>query len=308
LAAPLRQQEKTIGVLAVYNKQSAAFSSQDRLLLEGVAALTASAIAKARLMQDLRTHTDQQRTLMEERERLYHQIFQSERLTTIGRLTASLSHEINNPMQAIQGALTLALEELDNTEALTEYLEMSFKESERVVQLIDRMRQVYRPQTELPQSVDLNDILREVIVISHKELTRQKVSLTVELAELPIVTAISNQLHLIFLNIILNISDAIGIAGGGELRLRSYAVDHMVGAEFSTDIADLAVANWERLKKSDFSSSTPAINLGLSMSYDIIMAHGGTLDMHQTDQGTICRIELPLSLPDFLPDPFSSPL
>lgn len=125
LGVPLQHREKTIGVLSITKESHPPFSKQDTILLEGIANLTASAIANAKLMQEMETYAEQQRILYEKSQQMHQQVLQTERLATVGRLTASLSHEINNPMQVILSALALAREELNNPEEMDAYLQIS---------------------------------------------------------------------------------------------------------------------------------------------------------------------------------------
>jgi GAF domain-containing protein len=281
IAVPMIYHDQTIGAICLLNKIGNSFTEADLTLLSTVADIVAVAVGNATL------HT-QTLALLDERERLNKQILQSERLAIVGRLTASLSHEINNPMQAIHGALTLALEELDNPQELSTYIQMSLKESKRVVQLISRMRQIYRPQGEAPEQIDLNLLLQEVITIARKELRRRSVTLQVDLAHhLPLIVAIPSQLHLVFLSLILNLGDAIGAAGGGELTLQSWAT--------AKDLVVKLTANAPSITLPDVSQQELSSSLGLSLSYDIIAAHSGTLHFSQQDQQIICRIDLPLS-------------
>ncbi|MEW5961282.1 MAG: GAF domain-containing protein, partial [Chloroflexota bacterium] len=294
LAVPLRHRHNTIGVLAIYNKHHTPFANQDVVLLEGVAALSASAMANARLMQELRDYTDRQRELMKERERLQKQILQAERLATVGRLTASLSHEINNPMQSIRGALTLALEELNNPAELATYLHLSLEESERVVRLLNRMRQIYRPKTGIFEPFDLNGLLQEAIGLANKELKRQKVSIRTDLApDLPSPTVVVDQLHLVLLSLLLNLGSAISAAGGGELHVRSYTLPQTLLVEFSTDISVAPLARRLFIMEEDRSERTTDLSFGLFLSQEIIAAHGGVIKFDQQDQQFVCRIELP---------------
>ena len=136
---------------------------------------------------------------------------QEDRLVTIGRLTSTIVHEINNPMQVIRGSMALALEELNDTQALETYLRLSQQESDRVVQLIALIRQIYRPDSDRPELLDIIQLLRNAYVITRDELNRQRVQF--ELApgpEIPPIYAIANQLQLAFVNILLNISDCFG--------------------------------------------------------------------------------------------------
>ncbi len=233
-------------------------------------------------------------------ERLYKRVFQTERLATIGRLTSSLSHAISNPMQAIQGALNLALEELENPSELANFLHLSLKESEQVIRLLSRLRYAYLPKAQAVETFDLNPLLQEAIALARRELKRQGVVLHTNLApDLPPLTAGADQLYLVFLSLLLNLSDAIGAAGGGELQLNSYALPQMVQIEFSTDVSVVpnrlgpVVGEPVGVSKEEVFTS-----LGLSFSHDIVVAHNGTMDISQQDGGITCSIELPCSAPD----------
>ena len=249
-----------------------------------------------------------------ERDRLYQRVFQTERLATIGRLTSSLAHAITNPMQAIQGALNLALEELENPSELANFLHLSLKESEQVVRLLSYLRYDYFPQAQAAEFLDLNQLLQETIVLVRKELKRQRVTLQTDLApDPPPLMAVAGQLYLVFLSLLFNLSDAIGAVGGGELRLNSRVLPQMVQIEFSTDVSVLPnqlgpnqlAPNWldpngvdPVNKPVDISEEEMFTSLGLSFSHDIIVAHNGTMEFSQQGGGIRCRIILPCSAPD----------
>jgi PAS domain S-box-containing protein len=241
-----------------------------------------------------------------ERDRLYQRVFQAERLATIGRLTSSLSHAISNPMQAIQGALNLALEELENPSKLVNFLHLSLRESEQVVHLLNRLRHAYLPKAQAEEILDLNQLLQETIVLARRELNQQSVTLQANLAsDPPPLTAVAGQLYLVFLSLLLNLSDAIGAVGGGELRLDSYTSPQMVRVEFSTGVAvppDWLGPNWLGTpvvgEPVDVSEEEAFTSFGLSFSRDIIVAHNGTMEFSQQGGRITCSIELPCSAPD----------
>ena len=289
IAVPMTYYGEIIGVISLLNKRGTPFTQEDLTLTSTAVEMIAVAVGNARL------HT-QTLALMEQRERLHQQAIQAERLATIGRLTASLSHEINNPMQAIRGALTLAMEELNNPQELATYIQMSLQESERVVHLVNRMRQIYRPQTDIPEKLAVNHVLQEAIDIARKELVRQQVTLQADLAaNLPPIRGIVNQLYLVFLNLILNLSDAIGTAGGGELQLRSHILSEAVRIEFSTNVSLATGADWINVFDPDTLQTEEGASFDLSLSHDIIVAHGGAIRLSRQDQQTTFSIELPLS-------------
>ena len=293
ILVPMVYQGKNIGVISLFNKRAGSFIEADLTLLCTATEMVAIAIDNAQM------HT-QTISLMEEREKLQQQIFRTEQLTTIGRLTASLCHEINNPMQAIQGALALALEEIHEPQEIEMYLNLCRKESKRVVALVDRMRQIYRPQTELPKQLNLNALVQEATSFAQKELRRQKVTLAVDLApNLPPVTAIANQLHLVLLSMILNMGDTV--ASGGVLRIYSLATSQGILIDLLTERADSNTVDWQPFSQTEILAKKTEVNFGLSMSYDIMTAHGGTIYLSQQNRQISYRIQFPLMTQDTLP-------
>jgi len=151
------------------------------------------------------------------------------RWAIIGRLAASLFHEINNPMQTIQGATGLAIESLDQSDSsaaaknLGTYLNLTLQESDRIMQLIARARRVYRPENDQAEAFDLNDLLQEMILLTREEMHRKKIAMRMELdSSLPLIYAQFSELSLAFLCPLLEISDAIQAIGGGDLLVSSY--------------------------------------------------------------------------------------
>lgn len=163
------------------------------------------------------------------------------RWAIIGRLAASLFHEINNPMQTIQGATGLAMESLGQlnsqtaSQNLDTYLNLTLQESDRIMQLIARARRVYRPENNQRELFDLNILLQEMRILTREEMHRKKISLRLELdPSLPPIYAQFSELSLAFLCPLLEISDAIETVGGGNLSLSSYMEETCIGVKLST--------------------------------------------------------------------------
>ncbi len=288
ISAPMFYNGQIIGTISLFNKTSGSFTNVELTLLSTVVEMVAIAVGNARLH-------DQTVTLMEEREQLHKQIIQAERLATVGRLTASLSHEINNPMQSIRGALTLAQEELHDPAEVMTYLQMSLEESERVIRLVDRMQQIYRPKNGKREVSDLNGLLQEAVGLAYKELRRQNIIIHTNLTpDLPEPKVRADQLHLVFLSLVLNLGSAIDVAGGGELYVRSYATPQAVGVEFSTKDPQSRLARWLFVSEESAAERTGDLSFGLFLSHDIIASHGGRIEFDRQDQNFVCSVELPL--------------
>jgi len=140
---------------------------------------------------------------------------QKERQASVGRLTSYICHDINNAMQAAGGALELALEESETPNEVVSYLIICRQETRRVAKLIDRMRQIYRPQGREQEPIQLNSLLEDVLTMASEEMKMHDVIADGEIAAgLPAIRGVPDQLYLAFLSILLNLCDAIGSAGG----------------------------------------------------------------------------------------------
>jgi nitrogen-specific signal transduction histidine kinase len=197
----------------------------------------------------------------------------------VGRLAASLFHEINNPMQAIRGALSLSLEELDDPEALRDYLELSLQESEKVVQLIERVRRIYYSNESAATTFDLNYLLHECSALSRKYMSQRRVKLVSQFMAEPLtLTAVFSELSLAFLCSLMQITDEIGVNGGGELVIYSTAV----------------LPSFAQVQFTTSSIRLPADGFTLSLCSEIIQKHQGTIMQYQKEQQVAIEIRLPL--------------
>lgn len=152
---------------------------------------------------------------------LNRQVIQNERLITIGRLVSSLCHEIMNRMQATRGALALALEELDVSKDMSAYISIGQQETQRVVDLVERMRQMYRPTAEVPQEINLLALLEEVKVLALDEVNRQNIKLTEEYpTQLPTMRMAYGRLQFAVLKLYLGLIALTGARRGGIIHLQ----------------------------------------------------------------------------------------
>ncbi len=282
IAIPMIYHGISIGALSLINKLGNDFDVNDLKLLTTAVEMIAVAIGNAHLYA--RTVA-----LIDERERLHQQVIQTERLATVGRLTASLSHEINNPMQAIKGAMTLALEDLNDIPSLREYIQLTLEQSNRVVQLVNRMKEIYRPHNNAPEWVNITHLLQEILIVVHKAISRQNVAVRTRLAtHLPLVFGVANQLHLVFLSIALNLSDALG-SQGGEIWLVTKGLPDFIQVQFITPAAHLPLPSFHLAPGETMTEAS----FGLSFCHDIVQAHGGSLHITPQNGQVLFTIALP---------------
>ena len=299
LSVPLVSGDELVGVLSIYGDRVACFGDEHLRLVESAAATVAVAIANARLYQAER---EQHRRLQASQARLV----QAEKMAALGRLVASVAHEINNPLQAVMGALELFEEETAGAarqERLQRYLGVAGRETERIAAIVRRVCDFYRPTRERQQPTDVRDVLTTALELADPQLRANNVTVVREWTnELPVIQASPDRLKQVFLNLALNAIDAMA-ERGGTLRVRA-ALDQMqwrddqsrpaVRIEFSDTGVGIAPEALESLFE-PFSTTKPnGTGLGLAISYEIIQDHDGQITAtSHVGVGTTFTILLP---------------
>ena len=189
LAVPIKIENEVVGVLDIQHVRPGHLTQRDLQLMTTVADQLAVALQKANLYTDLQTSLNQEKAM-----RL--QLIQSERLAVVGRLLASVSHELNNPLQAIQNALFLIKEEEKLSPQGSQDLEIILSETEQLSILLERLRTTFHPtRTEDFEDVELNPIVENIISLTATHMRHREISLQFfPDPDLPTVPAISGQI------------------------------------------------------------------------------------------------------------------
>ncbi len=158
------------------------------------------------------------------------------RLASIGRIISIIVHEINNPMQAIQGGSALGLEELDDPKAVKTYLELIQRESARVLKLTGILRSIYGPDQSDREYLSIKTIVEEVMALVKEDIKVKGIILHVtEEENLPLVNISSRQVFVLLLNLFLNVNEAIFSTGHKNLGFKTSSRGGMIILDYSTD-------------------------------------------------------------------------
>jgi len=223
-------------------------------------------------------------------------LIQAEKLATAGRMTASMAHEINNPLQAVQNCLHLAAREDLPTEMRQKYYEMTQSELERLMATVQRMLDFYRPNAER-EKVNVVDMIDNVLGLLTTQLQTRGIRVTTAWpAKVSFVEAVGSQLQQVFMNIILNAFDAM--PAGGDLMISVQQRLGIVVIEFQDDGPGVPPELQESIFEPFISTKAKGTGLGLSVSYGIIVSHGGNLEfVPGRTPGACFRVSLPESRP-----------
>jgi signal transduction histidine kinase len=238
-----------------------------------------------------------------ERERTRHsEVARVARLTTMGAMTASIAHEINQPLAAIvtnsnAAQRWLARAEPNLEEARTALTSIA-EDGHRASQVIGSVRAMFKKDSQKRSELAVNDVIEDVLVLVRGEIQRGGVSLRTELLpDLPHVVADRTQLQQVFLNLIMNAVEAMGAVSNRERLLVVKSDVHdpktvMIMVEDSGTGIDPSEA--ERIFDAFFTTKSDGMGMGLVICRSIIEAHGGRLWASPgVPRGTAFHVVLP---------------
>jgi C4-dicarboxylate-specific signal transduction histidine kinase len=207
------------------------------------------------------------------------------RVMSLGALTASIAHEVNQPLSGIitnaNTCLRMLAADPPNVDGARETARRTIRDGDRAAAVITRLRALFSKKDATIESVDLNEATREVIALSLSELQRNRVILRSELADnLPPVAGDRVQLQQVILNLVRNASDAMS---GVDDRQRQLLIrtEPDEGGQVRLSVQDAGVGfdpqGMDRLFDSFYTTKNDGMGIGLSVSRSIIASHHGRL-------------------------------
>ena len=205
------------------------------------------------------------------------------RLTTLGELTASIAHEIIQPLTAVisnsQAGLHWLTERMNVDEARAAFARIT-RDARRARVVIERIRALVREGGGEISQLNLNEVIQEALSLLDGQLHGAAIKLRTELApNLPGISADRVQLQQVMLNLVMNATDAMrGISGPRDLAIRTSEID---GKNLQVSVEDSGVGldpgSMERMFEPFFTTKPHGMGIGLSISRKIVEAHGGRL-------------------------------
>lgn len=245
----------------------------------------------------------EQRTAQLESTRV--QLVRAERLASLGRLAASVAHEINNPVSGVLNLSRLMQRLIDDkgldparVPEVRTYLSQVIEETTRVGRIVSDLLAFARQNRPRIEPTDLTDVARRTLSLLSLKLRHRDVeaALLVD-PDLPLVSCDRGQVEQVLINLVMNAAEAGPDGALLEVRLKHGPADPFVSIEVEDRGAGIPAEHLPRIFDPFFTTKEDGkgVGLGLAVAYGIIEAHGGTIDVvSQEGLGTTFRVRLPL--------------
>ncbi len=277
-ALPLTVDGRAIGALLVYADEPGAFDEKETDLLLQAAIDLAHGVALLRTRKERRSAEEALKKTEEELARVA-------RVTAMGELTASIAHEVNQPLAAVVTNGNASLRWLSNDPPNFDEARLALRnivrDGNRASDVIARIRAVLKKSEPADQRLDLNEIIREIVALTQGEADRRGTSLRTDLAtNLPSVMGDRVRLQQVLLNLVINALDAMNDVMDRPriIRLSTAAREPksiLVAVEDSG--VGLGPEKESRLFDAFYTTKPAGLGMGLSISRSIVEEHGGRL-------------------------------
>lgn len=245
------------------------------------------------------TDTDDRKRAEQEREQLRADLAHVNRVSMLGELAASVSHELKQPIAASMANAQTCVRWLKrDLPDVNEALEASMrivKDGIRAAEIIDHLRSLYKKSPPQRELVDVNEIVQEMLALLRTEANRYSIVTNSELApDLPKITADRVQLQQVFMNLMLNAIEAMKDTGG-ELKIKTeLGQERSLLISVSDTGVGLPAENANEIFNAFFTTKSEGSGMGLAISRSIIESHGGRLWATDNDKrGATFQLTLP---------------
>lgn len=299
LSVPLRFHDELIGVMNVQTRAPRVFGKSERRLLRTIAHQVSGSIRNARLYESVLAA---KRELENAQERLV----ESEKMAALGRLAATLSHELRNPLAGLKGASQLLLRKTAEHDERREYVSLILAEVGRLGRIVDDLLHFARPKASQFDFIDANQVVQDALTLHSEDFFSRGIVFRKRLSKLPPIRADRDKFTQIVVNILLNARDAMPDGGellitSGWVRSESEGRDSVV-FQFRDTGPGIPDDVRTHIFEPFFTTKPTGVGLGLPICRAIAEEHGGSVDVRSGDETedtyrTTVTLELPVGEP-----------
>lgn len=231
-----------------------------------------------------------------ELKKIHGQLFRSEKLASIGKLAAGVAHEINNPLTGILTNASLLLDDLNDGDSKKDDVQVIVNETIRCREIVKRLLDFARQTKPQKSLTNINSLIDNIVLLVRNQTSFRNVNIERVLSdEIPEIMADKDQVQQVFINFILNASDAM--PNGGEIKISTRMIENgeYIEVRFADTGLGISEENKHKIFDPFFTTKESGTGLGLSISYGIIEQHGGTINVEsEIGKGTTFVVLLPI--------------
>ena len=288
LGIPFFDGEELIGMVGIANRPG----GYDEKLVDYLQPFTATC---SNIIAAYRNQ-NQKKQAEDEVARYQDRLVRSNKLSAIGRLSASLANEFNNPIYGIRNVLEKIRESALLDKQNTDFVNLALEECNRVQDLMQKLIDFYRPSAHKKEFIEVHSILDDSLLLIEKSLRKKKIKLkrNYEMG-LPKIVAVKEQIRRVMLNLLQNAEEAI-VGKTCTLSIITESHPQAIKIRIKDNGMGISPENKDQIFDPFFTTKTSVkgTGLGLSISYSIVNAHGGDIDIiSQTGEGTEVVVTLP---------------
>lgn len=271
LIVPLLSKGNLLGILFLPKKLSGlSYQENDLEFVSILINQLCVAIVNAHLYES-------ERQALQELRAAQRRLIESERLAALGRMAASIAHEVNNPLGIIKNYLTIISKSPSMTDDVKNHVNVVDDEVDRIARIVRQLLDFYRPTLEKQTKIDVIEILNSTLeLISHKlESIGIKIVKRFD-GDTLYVMGSANKLRQVFLNLILNARDVM--SRGGTLTVTARKIDEFVQLDFSDNGTGISSDDLPNIFEPFYTTKQESgTGLGLAVCHGIIGSHNGTI-------------------------------
>ena len=249
-----------------------------------------------KIYQQLKKSHNQLKMSHQELEQAQAHLLRTEKLASIGQLSAGVAHEINNPLGTIMIYAHLLLKGMDKDDPRIEDIELIIGEANRAKEIVQGLLSFAR-ETKLRQGLmNVSDLLEDVLSLVINQSLFHNIRIEKSFVQdMPIIVADETKLKQVFLNIILNAAQAM--EGNGKLTISTIIDKKHIKVKIQDTGPGIPPENMGKLFSPFFTTKEKGTGLGLAISYGIVERHGGKIDVDsELGKGSTFIISLPISI------------
>lgn len=295
---PLIARGRTLGVLIADNFVTGKIIGQDDVVrLRAFANHASLAIENSRLYESLKEKVAELSQANEELSANRNKLIHYERLSVVGEMAAKIAHDIRNPMTAIGGFARRMLKKGMGEGISGNYLHIIVQEVDRLEKILGDLLSFSKPSAPCCRATDLNGLINEAYEVMAPELEQHQVQVVKQLDPgIPSILLDRDQVERVLINLIKNAIEAM--PDGGTLIASTVLQGQWVRIETSDTGLGIADEDIDRIFEPFFTSKATGSGLGLTLAAQIIISHGGSMDVFRREPcGTLVIVHLPIQGP-----------